>query len=333
MRQVVIKEPGEADVLIVQSVERPAPGPGQVLVQVFAAGVNRPDILQRQGRYDPPADASPVLGLEVAGEVVACGDEASAFKPGDKVCALAPGGGYADYCLVPEGQVLSIPRGLSFIQAAGVPETFFTVWSNVFDRGQLKPGEILLVHGGTSGIGTTAIQLARQLGSKVFATAGGYEKCRACLELGADRAIDYRVEDFLAVVKEETNGRGIDVILDMVGGSYIQKNIRSLAPDGRLVQIAFLESSTAPLDLMSLMLKRLTLTGSTLRPRSLEYKVQLASALKTHVWPLFEQSKLRVVVDSCYSLEQVAEAHRRMESNRHIGKIILKLSEQADQVV
>jgi putative PIG3 family NAD(P)H quinone oxidoreductase len=333
MRQVVIKEPGEADVLIVQSAERPTPGPGQVLIQVFAAGVNRPDILQRQGRYDPPADASPILGLEVAGEVVACGHEASAFKPGDKVCALAPGGGYADYCVVPEGQVLVIPRGLSFLQAAGVPETFFTVWSNVFDRGQLKPGETLLVHGGSSGIGTTAIQLARHLGSKVFATAGGQEKCRACLELGVHRAIDYKTEDFLAVVKEETNGRGVDVILDMVGGSYIQKNIRSLAPDGRLVQIAFLESSTAPLDLMSVMLKRLTLTGSTLRPRSLEYKAQLASALKTHVWPLLEQNKVRVVVDSCYSLEQVAEAHLHMESNRHIGKIILKLSEQADQVV
>lgn len=333
MRQVVIKEPGDADVLVVQSAERPEPGPGQVLIQVFAAGVNRPDVLQRQGRYDPPADASPILGLEVAGEVVACGHQASAFKLGDKVCALAPGGGYADYCVVPEGQVLAIPRGLSFLQAAGVPETFFTVWSNVFDRGQLKPGETLLVHGGSSGIGTTAIQLARQLGSKVFATAGGHEKCSACLELGAHRAIDYKVEDFLAVVKEETNGRGVDVILDMVGGSYIQKNIRSLAPDGRLVQIAFLESSTAPLDLMSVMLKRLTLTGSTLRPRSLEYKAQLASALKTHVWPLFEQNKIRVVVDSCYSLEQVAEAHRHMESNRHIGKIILKLSEQADQVV
>lgn len=333
MRQVVIKEPGEADVLVVQSAERPTPGPGQVLIQVFAAGVNRPDILQRQGRYDPPADASPILGLEVAGEVVACAQGASAFKLGDKVCALAPGGGYADYCLVPEGQVLAIPRGLSFLQAAGVPETFFTVWSNVFDRGQLKPGETLLVHGGSSGIGTTAIQLARQLGSKVFVTAGGHEKCRACLELGAHRAIDYKGEDFLAVVKEETNGRGVDVILDMVGGSYIQKNIRSLAPDGRLVQIAFLQSSTAPLDLMSVMLKRLTLTGSTLRPRSLEYKAQLASALKTHVWPLFEQNKVRVVVDSCYSLEQVAEAHRHMESNRHIGKIILKLSEQADQVI
>jgi NADPH2:quinone reductase len=333
MRQVVVTQPGDAGVMSLQSAERPAPGPGEVLIRVFAAGVNRPDVLQRQGRYDPPPGASPILGLEVAGEVVACGHKDSVFNPGDKVCALAPGGGYADYCVVPQAQVLPIPKGLSFLQAAGIPETFFTVWANVFDRGQLKPGEILLVHGGSSGIGTTAIQLARQLDSKVFATAGSHEKCRACLELGAHRAINYKTEDFLVVVKEETNGRGVDVILDMVGGSYMQRNIRSLAVDGRLVQIAFLESSAAPLDLMSMMLKRLTLTGSTLRPRSLEYKAQLASALKTYVWPLLEQRKVRVLVDRWFELDQVAEAHRHMESNRHIGKIILKLSEQADQVV
>lgn len=332
MRQVAITRPGGPDVLVLEQAEIPRPAANEVLIRVVAAGVNRPDVLQRMGLYDPPAGASLIPGLEVAGEIVECGPGCERYRPGDLVCALVSGGGYAEYCLAPETQTLPIPKGLTFTQAAGIPETHFTVWSNVFDRGELQAGQSVLIHGGSSGIGTTAIQLAHQFGARVFATAGSIEKCQACLRLGADKAINYKTEDFLSIVKEETQGRGVDLVLDMVGGKNIQKNIRSLAPDGRLVHIAFLESSVAEIDLMPVMLKRLTITGSTLRPRTLNQKAEIASKLQTHVWPLFESKKIRVVVDSCFSLEQVAQAHMLMESSTHIGKIILRLSDEADRV-
>lgn len=332
MRQVAITRPGGPDVLVLERAEIPQPAANEVLIRVVAAGVNRPDVLQRMGLYDPPAGASLIPGLEVAGEIVECGPGCKRYRPGDLVCALVSGGGYAEYCLAPETQTLPIPKGLTFTQAAGIPETHFTVWSNVFDRGELQAGQSVLIHGGSSGIGTTAIQLAHQFGARVFATAGSIKKCQACLRLGADKAINYKTEDFLSIVKEETQGRGVDLVLDMVGGKNIQKNIRSLAPDGRLVHIAFLESSVAEIDLMPVMLKRLTITGSTLRPRTLDQKAEIASKLQTHVWPLFESTKIRVVVDSCFSLEQVAQAHMLMESSTHIGKIILRLSDEADRV-
>lgn len=332
MRQVAITRPGGPDVLVLERAEIPQPAANEVLIRVVAAGVNRPDVLQRMGLYDPPAGASLIPGLEVAGEIVECGPGCKRYRPGDLVCALVSGGGYAEYCLAPESQTLPIPKGLTFTQAAGIPETHFTVWSNVFDRGELQAGQSVLIHGGSSGIGTTAIQLAHQFGARVFATAGSIKKCQACLRLGADKAINYKTEDFLSIVKEETQGRGVDLVLDMVGGKNIQKNIRSLAPDGRLVHIAFLESSVAEIDLMPVMLKRLTITGSTLRPRTLDQKAEIASKLQTHVWPLFESTKIRVVVDSCFSLEQVAQAHMLMESSTHIGKIILRLSDEADRV-
>lgn len=332
MRQVAITRPGGPDVLVLERAEIPQPAANEVLIRVVAAGVNRPDVLQRMGLYDPPAGASLIPGLEVAGEIVECGPGCERYRPGDLVCALVSGGGYAEYCLAPETQTLPIPKGLTSTQAAGIPETHFTVWSNVFDRGELQAGQSVLIHGGSSGIGTTAIQLAHQFGARVFATAGSIKKCQACLRLGADKAINYKTEDFLSIVKEETQGRGVDLVLDMVGGKNIQKNIRSLAPDGRLVHIAFLESSVAEIDLMPVMLKRLTITGSTLRPRTLDQKAEIASKLQTHVWPLFESTKIRVVVDSCFSLEQVAQAHMLMESSTHIGKIILRLSDEADRV-
>jgi NADPH2:quinone reductase len=332
VRQVAITRPGGPDVLVLERAEIPQPAANEVLIRVVAAGVNRPDVLQRMGLYDPPAGASLIPGLEVAGEIVECGPGCKRYRPGDLVCALVSGGGYAEYCLAPETQTLPIPKGLTFTQAAGIPETHFTVWSNVFDRGELQAGQSVLIHGGSSGIGTTAIQLAHQFGARVFATAGSIKKCQACLRLGADKAINYKTEDFLSIVKEETQGRGVDLVLDMVGGKNIQKNIRSLAPDGRLVHIAFLESSVAEIDLMPVMLKRLTITGSTLRPRTLDQKAEIASKLQTHVWPLFESTKIRVVVDSCFSLEQVAQAHMLMESSTHIGKIILRLSDEADRV-
>lgn len=333
MFQVEIARPGGPDVLTLRQAEVPEPGAHEILIRVFAAGVNRPDVLQRMGLYDPPAGASLIPGLEVAGEVVRCGAGCQSYKPGDFVCALVSGGGYADYCIAPEGQALPVPKGLTFTQAAGIPETYFTVWSNVFDRGGLEAGQSILIHGGSSGIGTSAIQLAHQSGAKVFITAGSIEKCQACLRLGADKAINYKTEDFFSIVKEETQGRGVDIVLDMVGGKTIQKNIRSLAPDGRLIHIAFLESSVAEIDLMPVMLKRLTITGSTLRPRTLVQKTEIAQKLYKQVWPLFEAKKIEVVVDSCFSLEQVAQAHMLMESSQHIGKIILRLSEEADHMV
>jgi len=310
-------------VLRAQEMARPEPGAGEVLVKVAAAGVNRPDALQRQGLYPPPKGASPVPGLEVAGEIVARGPETSRFSLGDRVCALVTGGGYAEYCIADEAAALPLQRGMDVIDAAALPETFFTVWANVFERSGLTSGEVLLVHGGTSGIGTTAIQLARAFGARVFATARGAAKCAVCRELGAERAVDYETEDFVDVVKAETGGHGADVILDMVGGDYVQRNIAVAAEDGRINQIAFLRGSKVEADLMRLMLKRITLTGSTLRARPLDVKARIARALEEKVWPLLESGEVRLIIDSRFPLQDAAGAHARMESNAHIGKIVL----------
>ncbi|TNE37690.1 MAG: NAD(P)H-quinone oxidoreductase, partial [Alphaproteobacteria bacterium] len=299
------------------------PGSGDVLVKVAAAGVNRPDVVQRMGLYPPPPGAPDTPGLEVSGTVVALGEDVTQLKLGDEICALVPGGGYAEYCLVQAPLALPVPKGLSLEDAAGLPETFFTVWTNVFDRGRLQPGESLLIHGGSSGIGTTAIQIASALGATVYATAGNADKCKTCQELGAKRAINYREEDFEAVLKEETGGKGVNVILDMVGGDYIAKNISSLAMDGRLVNIAFLNGPVAEVNFMPVMLKRLTLTGSTLRPQSIEQKAAIAQSLKTRVWPLLEAGKIRPIIDSRFPLAEAAKAHTLMEASTHIGKIIL----------
>jgi putative PIG3 family NAD(P)H quinone oxidoreductase len=279
--------------------------------------------LQRSGSYPPPPGASPVLGLEVSGTIAALGDGVAVWRVGDEVCALAPGGGYAEYCVVPAAHCLPVPRGLSLVEASGLPETFFTVWTNVFDRGRLKAGESFLVHGGTSGIGTTAIQLAHAFGARVFATAGSPEKCAVCRDLGAAVAIDYRQEDFAAVIKDATKGQGVDVILDMVGGPYIEKNLRALAVEGRLVQIAFLQGSKVSLDLVHLMMRRQTITGSTLRPRSIAEKADMATALREKVWPLIEAGKVRPLIDKTFPLAEAAAAHQLMESSQHIGKILL----------
>jgi NADPH2:quinone reductase len=323
MAVVEITASGGPEVLV--STRRPLPGPGagEVLIQVAAAGVNRPDCLQRQGSYPPPPGASDLPGLEVAGTVVALGQEVGEWRLGDSVCALLTGGGYAEYCVAPVLQCLPIPPGLDVVQAAALPETFFTVWTNVFERGRLQPGETLLVHGGSSGIGTTAMQLARALGSRVFVTVGGEEKAKVCEELGAERAIDYRKEDFVAVVKELTRGRGVDVILDMVGGDYVQRNLSALAVEGRLVYIAFLRGAKVELNLAPLMMKRLTLTGSTLRARPVEEKAPIARALREQVWPLLEAGRIKPVIYKTFPLQEAAAAHRLMESNRHIGKIVL----------
>jgi putative PIG3 family NAD(P)H quinone oxidoreductase len=325
MRFIDMAGPGGPEVLALATGPVPQPGPGEVLIRVAAAGVNRPDVLQRTGSYPPPPGASPVLGLEVAGTIAALGPGVTEWRQGDTVCALVPGGGYAEYCVTPAPQCLPVPHGLSLIEAAVLPETFFTVWSNVFDRGRLKPGESFLVHGGSSGIGTTAIQLARAFGARVFATAGSPEKCAVCRELGAERAIDYRQEDFAAAIKEATQGRGVNVILDMVGGPYIEKNLRSLAVEGRLVQIAFLQGSKVTLDLVHLMMRRQTITGSTLRPRPVADKAAIAQALREKVWPLIEKKQVRPIVDRSFPLAEAAEAHRLMESSAHIGKILLTI--------
>jgi NADPH2:quinone reductase len=315
--------PGEAEVLRLAEGPLPRPAAEDVLIQIAAAGVNRPDVLQRSGSYPPPPGASPILGLEVAGRIAALGDGVERLRIGDAVCALVAGGGYAEYSVAPETVCLPVPRGLSLRDAAGLPETFFTVWSNVFDRGRLVAGESLLVHGGSSGIGTTAIQLGRAFGARVFATAGTPEKCAVCGKLGAERAIDYRQEDFVAVIRELTGGRGVDVILDMVGGDYIERNLRVLAVDGRLVQIAFLQGSKVTLDLVHLMVRRQTITGSTLRPRSVAEKAAIAAALREKVWPLIDAGTIRPVVDRSFPLAEAAAAHRLMESSQHIGKILL----------
>src|SRR5438270_8360676 len=295
MHHIAMEAPGGPEVLVLATGPVPRPATGEVLLRVRAAGINRPDILQRTGNYPPPPGASPILGLEISGTVAALGPEVTGLHEGDEVCALVAGGGYAEYCVAPAPQCLPVPKGVSLVDAAGLPETFFTVWSNVFDRGRLKPGESFLVHGGSSGIGTTAIQLAHAFGARAFTTAGSPEKCAACVELGAERAIDYRRQDFVAVLQEATGGKGVDVILDMVGGSYINRNLEILGLEGRLVQIAYLEGGKAEIDFGPLMMKRQTITGSTLRPRSIAEKGAIAAALAEKVWPLIEAGKVRPV--------------------------------------
>jgi NADPH2:quinone reductase len=326
MHYIAMEAPGGPEVLVLATGPVPRPATGEVLIRVAAAGINRPDILQRTGNYPPPPGASPILGLEVSGTVAALGAEVAGWHEGDAVCALVAGGGYAEYCVAPAPQCLPVPKGVALVDAAGLPETFFTVWTNVFDRGRLAAGESFLVHGGSSGIGTTAIQLARAFGARVFATAGSPEKCAVCRDLGAERAIDYRQEDFVAILKEATQGRGVDVILDMVGGPYVEKNLRSLALEGRLVQIAFLQGSKVTLDLAHLMMRRQTITGSTLRPRPVAEKAAIARNLRDKVWPLIEAGKVRPVIDRTFPLAEAAAAHRLMESSAHIGKILLRTS-------
>lgn len=326
MRAIEITQPGKPEVL--QLCERPLPTlkTGEVLIRVLAAGVNRPDVFQRLGQYPVPPGASDLPGLEVAGEIVdgELGD--SGLRKGDLVCALVQGGGYAEYCAAPLAQCLPLPKGLSPLEAASLPETFFTVWSNVFQRAALQPGETLLVQGGSSGIGVTAIQLAAAMGHRVFATAGSADKCRACERLGAERAINYRTEDFSAVVKELTGGKGVDVILDMVGGDYIGREIACLADDGRIALIALLGGARAEVDLGQVLRRRLSISGSTLRPRPVAFKAQIAQALRERVWPLIEAGKIRPVIHRVFPLAQAAEAHALMESSAHVGKIMLDVA-------
>jgi NADPH2:quinone reductase len=324
MTAIEISTPGAPDVLRAATLPVPTPAPGEVLIAVRAAGVNRPDVIQRKGAYPPPPGASPLPGLEVAGEIAAVGAGVTEWKTGDEACALLAGGGYAQYAAVPAGQCLPVPKGLSMTEAASLPETFFTVWSNLFDRARLQAGETLLVHGGTSGIGITAIQMASAFGARVLATAGSAEKCAACVELGAAQGINYNEMDFVEAVREATNGKGADVILDMVGGDYVARNLKACAADGRIVQIAFLGGSKVTLDLMALMRNRITLTGSTLRPREVAFKAAIAQSLREKVWPLIEQGRIRPVIDSVFPLTDAAKAHARMESSAHIGKIVLE---------
>ncbi len=323
MLAIEISEPGTADALTPTRRPTPKPKIGEVLIHVAAAGVNRPDVIQRQGVYPAPPGASDIPGLEVAGRVVACGPGVERYKIGDSVCALVTGGGYAEYCPAPEVQTLPYPAGYSPAEASSLPENFFTVWTNLFERGRLAAGERLLVHGGSSGIGTAAIQLAAMMGVRVFATAGSENKCAVCRELGAELAINYRTDDYVMAVKSITESEGVDVVLDMVGGDYIQRNLRCLRTEGRLVQIAFLEGSEATLNLMPLMLKRLTITGSTLRAQSVAAKGRIAAALETEVWPLLAARRISPVIDSSFPLEDAAKAHAHMESSAHIGKILL----------
>lgn len=336
MRAVEIVQPGGPDVL--RLTERPVPQPaaGEVLIRVQAAGINRPDVLQRKGGYAPPPGASQLPGLEVAGTIEAGDIEArdfgeSHFQIGDAVCALVAGGGYAEFCTAPLAQCLPMPRNLSFAQSAGLPETYFTVWSNVFDRARLAAGESLLVQGGSSGIGVAAVQLASALGSTVYATAGSEEKCRACVALGATRAINYRTEDFVAVIRELTDGRGVDVILDMVAGDYVPRELECLADDGRLVVIALLGGARAAIDLSAILRRRLTLTGSTLRPRPVAFKAAIAEKLRTTVWPLLESGRIDPMLYRTFPLAQAAEAHRLMESSEHVGKIVLTVGAEASE--
>jgi putative PIG3 family NAD(P)H quinone oxidoreductase len=323
MRAIHIEKAGGPEVLQAVERARPEPKTHEILVKVAAAGVNRPDLLQRQGLYAPPPDASDLPGLEVAGEVEQCGAAVTMWKPGDRVCALTHGGGYAEYCVTPEVQALPVPKGLTMIEAASLPETFFTVWSNVYDRGRLASGETLLVHGGTSGIGVTAIQLAAAMGNRVFATAGSDDKCAACVKLGAERAFNYKTQDFVAGVKAATGGKGVDVILDMAAGDFVPKELKALADEGRLVFIAFLRGPKTELDVNELMRRRLTLTGSTLRPRPVAFKGGVAARLRERVWPLIEAGKIKPVIFKTFPLAQAAEAHRLMETGAHIGKIVL----------
>jgi len=323
MTAIGIRTPGGPEVLVPEERPVPPPGTGEVLVKVAAAGVNRPDVMQRRGLYPPPPGASDIPGLEIAGEVVALGPEIRRWKRGDQVMALVGGGGYAEFCLAHESHALPLPPGLSLTEGAAMPETFFTVWHNVFERGALKAGETLLVHGGTSGIGTTAIQLAKAFGARVITSAGSDVKCDACRKLGADLAINYKTEDFVAATKAFTDGKGADVILDMVGGDYIGRNYEAAAVEGRIVQIAFQAGPKATVDLMRLMLKRLHHTGSTLRSRSVSDKGAIARAIEQNVLPLINSKKVKPVIDSTFPLAQAAAAHARMETSEHIGKIVL----------
>lgn len=325
MSAVEITEPGGPDVLAVTSCALPELLPGEILIRVAAAGVNRPDVLQRMGAYPPPKGASPLPGLEVAGEVVAISEDVSNLEIGAQVTALAPGGGYAEYCKVPAGHALPIPSGLNLSEAAALPETFFTVWTNVFDRCGLKAGERFLVHGGTSGIGTTAIQLAKAFGAEVFTTVGSAEKADAVLKLGADHAINYREQTFEKAIQDITAGAGVDVILDMVGGDYVERNWKAAALEGRICQIATLNGVSDSVNFSRLMVKRLTHTGSTLRPQSIAFKTAIAENLRARVWPLIEKGQIKPVMDSSFPLARAADAHRRMESSGHIGKIVLTM--------
>ena len=323
MRAVEISQPGGPDVLRLAEVPKPAAQANEIVVKVAAAGVNRPDVLQRMGHYPVPPDASPLPGLEIAGEVAELGAAVKLWKRGDKICALANGGGYAEYCAVPETQALPVPKNLSMVEAASLPETFFTVWSNVYDRGRLARGETVLVQGGTSGIGVTAIQMAAATGNRVFATAGSDEKVAACLRLGAERAFNYKTQDWVAEVRAATGGKGVNVILDMVGGDYVPRELKCLAEEGRLVFIAYLRGPRTELDIDAVMRKRLTITGSTLRPRSTEFKGYIARNLREKIWPLIEAGRIKPQVYKTFPLAQAAEAHRLMESSQHIGKIVL----------
>jgi putative PIG3 family NAD(P)H quinone oxidoreductase len=326
MTAIGIKTPGGPEALVAEERPVPVPGPTEVLVRVRAAGVNRPDVMQRKGQYPPPPGAPDIPGLEVAGDVVAVGGNVTRWKTGDKICALVSGGGYAEYCVTDEATALPVPKGFSYVEAAALPETFMTVWHNVFERGALKSGETFLVHGGSSGIGTTAILLAKAFGATVIATAGSPEKCEACRKLGADVAIDYNKEDFVAVTKEATGKNGANLILDMIGGDYVDRNFEAAAVEGRIVQIATQKGTKVTADLRRLMLKRLTLTGSTLRARPVADKAAIARALEAKVWPLLESGKIRPVIDSTYPLTKASEAHARMETSLHIGKIMLEVT-------
>lgn len=326
MRAIEISRPGGPEVL--RPCERPMPqaGAGEVLIRVHAAGVNRPDVLQRSGSYPPPPDASDLPGLEVAGEIVSGDLDGSGFNQGDLVCALAHGGGYAEYCVVPIGQCLPIPKGWSVLEAASLPETFFTVYGNVFDRAKLAAGETLLVQGGSSGIGVTAVQMATALGHRVFVTAGTDDKCRACEQLGAERGINYRTEDFVEVVKSLTGGKGANVILDMVAGDYVNRELRCLADDGRLVIIALLGGATGEINFGEVLRRRLVITGSTLRPRPVTFKRHIAQQLRSQVWPLLESGRIKPVIYQTFPLEQAADAHALMETSTHVGKIMLQVA-------
>ncbi|HMN85025.1 MAG TPA: NAD(P)H-quinone oxidoreductase [Bauldia sp.] len=327
MTAIVIRAPGGPEMLVPTERPVPVPGPDEILLKVHAAGVNRPDIMQQRGQYPPPPGAPvDVPGLEVSGEVVALGPGATRFRPGDTVCALLPGAGYAEYATVHETNALPVPNGFTLVEAAAIPETFFTIWPSIMERGRLAAGETILIHGGSSGIGTSAIQLARAFGARVIVTAGNEAKCEACRTLGADVAINYRSEDFVAAVKQATDGRGADVILDMVGGDYVNRNYEAAAEEGRIVQIAVQKGAHAEVDIRRLMVKRLTHTGSTLRPRPVAFKASVAATLREKVWPLFEARKISPVIGSTYPLLRAADAHARMEAGDHIGRIVLTVA-------
>jgi NADPH2:quinone reductase len=328
MRYVALESHGPAEAMTIAEGDKPAVKLGEVLIKVAAAGVNRPDVLQRQGAYPPPPDASPILGLEVAGEIVETGDSVDSSLLNSQVCALVNGGGYAEYVAVPAVQCLPVPKGLSLTEAAALPETFFTVWTNVCDRAQLKSGETLLVHGGSSGIGSTAIQLAKAFGARVFTTAGSEKKCEFCRGLGADLAINYRDTDFVEAVQKATDSKGVDVILDMVGGDYIQRNIQAAAVEGRIVSIAFLSGPAASVNFAPMMIKRLTLTGSTLRPHTTEVKGAIAKNLRENVWPLIESGKIKPQIAAEFPFDKVVDAHKLMESSQHMGKIVLDVGRE-----